>query len=147
LTYLKTVATDRLMLPSDPEYWVEMRQKVTYGAKLAAQQSMMGSVDLRSFDPGASNGAAVTALETAAYFARLLVAMVADWNLTDLDGNKLDVTEASIKLLEDEDGEFLQTEVRKRLAGRPKERELPLGKPSSQLARALELETPKRKRS
>ena len=145
MSYLKAGGVERLQLPSDPQYWVEMKLRASYGDKLAAQQSMFSSVDLAAA-AAANGGGMPTALETAGYFRCILARLITKWNLTDHEDQPLPITEETIGWLEDEDGEFLQQAARSRLAGRPKAAELPFVKASSQLLRATELEAPKRRR-
>jgi hypothetical protein len=133
LSYLKAHGSERLTLPSDPEFWVEMKLKGTYGDKLAAQQAIMKGVDIVAVANAVESGngtGAVTEVESAAFFQVVLLRLITAWNLTDLDGQELPITGETIGLLDDEDGEFLQREARKRLAGRPKAAAVPLGKRS-----------------
>src|SRR5262245_55267459 len=119
MPYLKASEVDRLTLPSDPDYWVEMKRTASYGDKLAAQEAMLrvSHVDLDAVpgekvhlvQGGSEAGRGVlTETETGAYFRTLLVRLITAWNLTDGGDRPLPVDEASVELLDSADGEFLQ---------------------------------------
>jgi len=129
MSYLKATATERLQLPSDPDYWVEMKLKASHGDASHAQRAMaqVTSVDLMAVDPRKAaqvvpdedkERGVLTEIDIAAYSHALLERLIVDWNLTDLDERKLPITAASMELLDQEDGEYLSKEARKRLKRR-----------------------------
>jgi hypothetical protein len=128
---LKSSGTDRLILPSDPEAWVEMKSKASWGDKTAAQNAMMkiSQVDLAQVDPAKahlieadmeSGRGVLTEIETGAFFGTLLERLIVAWNFTDENDHPLPVSIENLEMLEAEDGDFLMAEARKRLGQRPK---------------------------
>ena len=131
MTYFKASGVERLTLPSDSDYWVEMKNKLSYGDRLAAQEAMI-KVSASPNGLDSEEQQVVTELETGTYFTTLLCRSIVRWNIDDEDGRVLDVTEEAIARLDDEDGEFLLAQARKRLKTRPKAAELPFGQRSPQ---------------
>jgi hypothetical protein len=141
MAYLKTQGVDRLTLPSDPEYWVELKAKATYGDTIAAYRAMFNTniVDLRNVpedkiakvqaNPGDTTGI-ITESELDTYYKILISRLIVNWNLTDENERPLPINPETIELLDPEDGSFLQKEAQKRIQGRSAEAEGPLGKPS-----------------
>jgi hypothetical protein len=139
---LRDYGTDRLVLPSDPEAWVDMKRRASYGDKAAAQDSMM---KISHVDASKLNGkrreqamidqqsgrAMVTDFETMAYMMTLLQRLIVAWNYTDELGHALPINRANLELLDGEDGEFLQTEARGRIGGRSTDQQGPTSTPSS----------------
>jgi hypothetical protein len=137
MPYLKAAEVERLTLPSDPEYWVELKCTATYADRKAAQTAMleMAPVDVANLTPDearlvtnvdqASGRGVLTRVQVAAYDATLLLRLLVRWNLTDENGQELPITQDSINRLAGEDGEFLEIEARKRLRGRTQEQEGP----------------------
>lgn len=138
---LRDHGTDRLVLPSDPSAWVDMKRRASYGDKSAAQDSMM---KITHVDAAKLNGkrrdqavivdggrAMLTEFETAAYMMTLLERLIVAWNFTDELGHTLPIVRANLERLDDEDGEFLQAEARARIGGRPTDQQVPSSTPSS----------------
>lgn len=120
---------ERLHLPSDPAYWVDMKTKATRGDRLAAQEAMfkVKNVKLRNLtpeemeqvetdpeDPTAQRGM-LTQYRTKAYFDMWMVRLIVEWNLDDEAGNILPITAEVLDGLEAEDDEFLQEAAKKRM--------------------------------
>jgi hypothetical protein len=120
LAYLKKSSSERLTLPSNPEFWVEMKRVAQYGDTLAAQSAMLKLSTPEIDENGASKPVTmVTALEYKAYVKALTVALITAWNLTDADDQPLPIDEASLALLEPRDGEFLAAKATERSRLRP----------------------------
>lgn len=131
MPYVGVVKTDRLVLPSNPDYWVEMKARPTYGDRQAAQKAMLrvSQVDLASVppekmasveaDPESGRGV-LTEIEVNAFFETYLTHLITDWNLDLANGERLPITTASLALLDDQDGDFLMAQARLRLAKRPR---------------------------
>jgi hypothetical protein len=151
----------RLILPTVPdeedqakgvtEYWVDMKNEISWGDKTDAQASMMAvsmadindvpfekSGSLMGVDPDSGKGI-LTEFETAAYFHTLFSALIVDWNLEDTSGHVMPIEPNSMKNLTEEDGEFLQREARKRIKVRPKAIEGPLGSNSHHTSSTREI--------
>lgn len=132
MPYLKAQASDRLTLPSDPEFWVEMKRRPAYADTLAAQQSVIGEIDLAQVASG--NGHAPGFMftpEMATYTRTLLLRLITAWNLTDMEDRPLEITRENLEQLEYQDGEFLAWQAMARLKGRPEAAAVPFGKQSS----------------
>jgi hypothetical protein len=151
MPYLREVKTKRLTLPSNPDYWVDMRDRLSYGAKGAAQNAMVKISNVEAARLGkkrdqaivdrASGRAVLTEFETDAYFATIIAGLIADWNLDGEDG-VLPITPESVAQLDGEDGDFLQAEAQKRIGGRPRDQLDPSATPSSPSSRQ-EADSPK----
>ena len=134
--------TTRLTLPSDPDYWVEMKNRPGFGDKGAADGAVMQITQVSDANKvpkakrsnlvvdKASGQGVLTEFEMQAYYTTLLTRLIVSWNLTDLYDKVLPINAETIDELEPQDGDFLVAEARKRLAGRPKEQEAPFEKPS-----------------
>jgi glutaredoxin 2 len=125
--YIRKERTTRLSLPSDADYWVEMKDRASYGDKLAAQNSMLqvSQVDLALVEKAhmveadiESGRGVLTEIEVDAFFKTLLRRLITDWNLDAEDGRIVPITLDAIEHLDSEDGEFLMTAARRRLSGR-----------------------------
>ena len=134
--------TTKLPLPSDPDFWVEMKDRPGFGDKGAADSAIVNITQVSNpnqvpkakrsalvVDPASGQGV-LTEFEVQAYFTTLLERLIVNWNLTDLYDKVLPINAATIDELEPEDGDFLVKEAQKRLKGRSKEAEAPFEKPS-----------------
>lgn len=123
MPYLKSGqnATDRLRMPSDSGYWVDMKRHAEYGDQLTAQAAMM------KIEANGNGQAIVSDPDTAASVRMLIANLVVDWNLDDENGQKLPITPQIIDKLDPRDGDFLATEANKRVGGRPDEKQIPFG--------------------
>lgn len=115
MPYLKSSAaeTDRLTLPSDGDYWVDMKKRAAYGDSLAAQSAMV------KIETNGNGQAKVSEPDSAASVRTLVARLIVDWNLDDEQGQKLPITPETIELLDSRDGNFLAEEANKRVGGRP----------------------------
>lgn len=75
--------TEKVTLPSDKEYWVEIRTSLTYG-------------ELKRFDEYGGSDGPFTAEEK-------LKLIIVDWNLDNEAGEKYEVTPDNINLLQEDD--------------------------------------------
>lgn len=132
MSYLKQAETDQLTLPSDPAYWVKLKTKATYGDILAAQSAMLQITQ----GSNGSSGQITTEMEWAAYMRILSLRMITEWNLTDAQNQVLPLSEASLDLLDPEDGNFLATEVQKRSGRREPAQQIPFVKRSARRSTA-----------
>jgi hypothetical protein len=107
-----TNETDRLELPSDPQFYVLMKVRPSYGDKLAAQSATV------TMQTGPNGASATAEVNTAAYVRTLITRLVVEWNLTDADEQPLPITVDMIERLHPEDGDFLATEATKRVGER-----------------------------
>lgn len=142
MPYKKRGAPSRLNLPSDPDYWVVMKARPSFGDKSAAQSAMVDITQVadektvpkakrKKLVVDKATGAGVlTEVETQAYFSTLLSRLIIEWNLTDERDKVLPITVEAIDELEPEDGDFLVKEAQERLKGRPVTEEGPFEKPS-----------------
>jgi len=132
--YLKTPGSDQLTLPSDPAYWVRMKQRASWGDSSAAQSAMVKLAPTQGGTNG--NGAApmevLNEVELKAYLHTLVVRLVVDWNLTDDQDRPLPISLETVGQLNPEDGDFLALEAQKRLGGRPAAQQVPFENPSGQ---------------
>lgn len=149
---LRAPGVDRLSLPSDPEAWVDMKQRASYGDRSAAQEAMVNVSIRQAGGHGRSNGRkrnqmvfaaeggqeVLNEFETQAYMATLLCRLITDWNMTDERGEPLAITRANLELLDAVDGEFLEQEARVRMGGRPADQQGPSKTPSSQSSPQME---------
>lgn len=141
MPYIRKERTDRLSLPSDANYWVELKDRASYGDKMAAQKAMLqiSQVDLAMVPPEKahmveadieSGRGVLTEIEIDAFFKTLLYRLIVAWNLDAEDGQIVPITPQAIEHLESEDGEFLMTAARRRLNGRRPADERPFDGPS-----------------
>jgi hypothetical protein len=141
MPYIKQAGTDRLTLPSAPDYYVLMKSKATYADKLASQKAMMqvSQVDLATLDPAKahlveadmeSGRGVLTEIEIDAFFKTLLERLIVSWNIDGEDGEVLPITQETIGQLDPDDGDFLTAAARKRLGGRPSAADRPFVMPS-----------------
>jgi hypothetical protein len=119
-----------------------MKRRVSYGDKTAAQEAMLKISNLDAsklhgrrreqamIDPQTGR-AMITEFETMAYMLTLLQRLIVAWNYTDELGQPLPINRANLELLDADDGEFLQTEARARMGGRPVDQQGPTSTPSS----------------
>lgn len=85
--YLKEVQTQKIKLPSNPEYWVEVKVDARYGDIMrAGAVKKDGTPDMIASSQG------------------VLLQMITDWNLTDEKDEKLEITLENIYKLEPKDG-------------------------------------------
>jgi hypothetical protein len=148
---LRAPGVDRLALPSDPEAWVEMKHRASYGDKTAAQEAMV-NVSVRQAGQGRSNGKKrnqmvvvaedgrelLNEFETQAYMLTLLQRLITAWNFTDERGETLAINRTNLELLDAEDGDFLEREAKIRIGGRPVDQQGPSKTPSSESSRPME---------
>jgi hypothetical protein len=137
---LRAPGTERLALPSDPEAWVEMKMRATFGDVSHAQKATLEitTEDARQIN-GARRGRAIVQgplaitpdFDGGAYLPALLERMIVAWNYTDDLDQPLPITRANLALLDAEDAEFLQAEAQRRAGGRPQDQQDPSRKPSS----------------
>jgi hypothetical protein len=154
MPYVRNTGHQRLKLPSDPEYWVEMKDQAREGDAEAAQAAMMEvTVDLveaaRSVADGNGNGVASmkpSKVEMGAYNKTLALRLITAWNLTDERDEPLPIDLEGWDWIDPEDAKFLKEEAQKRLRRRPPAEQRPFENPSSQLLRVTELPTGKRTR-
>lgn len=148
MPYLMKSESDRIALPSDPAYWVEMRRTARYGDKLAGQRAMLQvtQVNLAMVDPAKahmveadpeSGRGVLTEIEVDAFYSAILERLITAWNLDGEDGELLPITVDNIKQLNPDDGDFLAAAARKRLGGRPATAEAPFGSPSHRPSLAI----------
>jgi hypothetical protein len=104
---LKTqLETRKISLVTDPEAYVEVRLKQTYGDFLAIQKEMMG--DGMSAD---ELGKTQMKVDVSAFMISTLVNMIVGWNFTDESGVALPVTRENILLLDTKDASYVFTEI------------------------------------
>lgn len=117
MPYKKPVTPEKLILPSDPEYWVVWKPSLTYGelkrvtlqAARPASQSTTPTMSEDDFDRGAiSDG--------------MLCAHILEWNLDDEHGHVLPINSESLAILDEEDANFLSTKMAERMQAREEER-------------------------
>lgn len=132
MPYIKT-QVDRVYLPSDPSYWVDLRQRFTWGDKRTIAKAQLSPELKQALQAAIANGLDVSdpanQKELAAEFATegdsmtanslLVLSMISEWNLTDENDAKLPINAASLDLLDDEDGDFLLEEAGKRARKAP----------------------------
>jgi len=142
---LRGPGVDRLVLPSDPQAWVDMKLRASYGDRTAAQEAMVNVSVRQAGANGRSQGRRnqmvtidqgsgqqlLTEFETQAYFLTLLQRLIVDWNFTDEFGAPLPINRANLELLDAEDGDFLEAEAKARIGGRPVDQQGPSKTPSS----------------
>jgi hypothetical protein len=125
MPYVKKSGVTRLKLPSDPKYWVEMRDRARYGdvSEAAAAAVQVSQVDLLTVDPSKlanvvpdveSGKGILTEYRGRAALDALVLRLITAWNLTDEHDEPLPINEDSLAILEPEDGAFLVSEARKR---------------------------------
>lgn len=148
---LRASGVDRLPLPSDPEAWVEMKRRASYGDKTAAQEAMV-NVSIRQAGQPRANGKRrnqmvvmsedgrelLNEFETQAYMLTLLQRLITAWNFTDERGETLAINRTNLELLDAEDGDFLEREAKIRLGGRPADQQGPSKTPSSESSHRME---------
>lgn len=140
--YYKPAATDLLKLPTNPDYWVQMKRRATWGDDQAANAAMVNmSIEITG---NGSAPAPISEMELAAHGRTLVRRLVVEWNLTDENDKPVAITDEALDLLEAEDGQFLLAEAQKRLKVRPKEQESPFETRSSQGSGGTRSSTPKR---
>lgn len=84
--------TETVKLKSNPEYWVKIRTSLTWGEmKKIANTSEDGQVSYQ--------------------VDQMLETCIADWNLDDAEGKKLELTQENIDKLEKPDVELLITTI------------------------------------
>ncbi len=148
--YLSAAETDELKLPSNPEFWVRMKRRASYGDNRAAQSAML-QVSAAPQQPQQPNGQQlngnapqmVTDVEIGEYLGTLTVRLIVEWNITDVEGKLLPITLPNLDRLDPEDGDFLSAEAQKRVGGRAPEQQAPFGKPSGPPATATPPRTKK----
>ena len=157
--YLKKLETDRLTLPSNPEYWVLMKRRAAWGDSSAAQSALVHaslSEVAKAQQQSQANGSGIdpelqakmvgdviSEVETDAYMQMLVCRLIVEWNLTDEEDRPLPITPQTVALIDPEDGEYLALEAQKRRGGRPAAQQRPFEKPSGQRSTATRSTTPK----
>lgn len=124
MPYLTAVETDELPLPSNPDYWVRMKRRATFGD---SQEAIAGMVHMA---PGFTPDTLTPEIEIGQYTRTLAVRLLTDWNLTDEHDAKLPITRESLDMLLAEDGDFIVEEAQKRLGRREAEKAVPFVTPS-----------------
>lgn len=133
MAYLKSAGVTRVTLPSNPEYWVELKSKLSYGDALAAQKALLNVEAVEQLDTDEHD--VVTKLESDTYFTTLLLRAIVRWNLDDEDGSTWEVTAENIARLENEDGQELIRHARELMRRRPKAKEIPFDQRSREQSR------------
>ena len=141
MPYRRGSEPERLPLPSNPEYWVDMKRRPTRGDRMAAQDALISVVNIdtrgltaeemrrieRDPDDQDTTRGLLTDYRYKAYLDTWLLRLISAWNI---DRSILDpayegeeiapITQAAIDALDDEDGQFLLHHARKRMkANRP----------------------------
>jgi len=150
MPYVKTGAT-RHNLPTDPQYWVELRDHGRAGdRRVASEASTVRYVAaLNEISPedwhyvvdrtDDGERGLVVRRNVEEYNRQLMAQRIVRWNLTDENDQPLPVTPESMDLLEPEDWDFLWVKIE---AGRPKEEEGPFVEPSNPSSEESEQTTP-----
>jgi hypothetical protein len=94
--YVKASTTTRYTLPSDSNYYVELKDRIFYGDLKAASRSAI------KIGPGGK-----PEVDNEAMTDNLMLAYIAGWSIDDDAGNVLPLTPASLNSLVDEDANFL----------------------------------------
>jgi hypothetical protein len=128
MSYTQKEKTDKLELPSNKAYWVELKAKTNYG------DSLEGSSDFLNMEPNLETGEVKTKLDLASYTKYRILTCIVDWNLDDEEGNVLPLSVESINLLDGVDGKFLAKEAEARLGERPEKKEVPFEKGSGNVS-------------
>lgn len=90
MSYFSQPKVERLTLPSNPEYWVDIKMKLTYGeSKKFIQASTDGSLDA----------------EVAADV--FLQQVITEWNLDGEDGQVLPITPENLAMLDAKDAFYI----------------------------------------
>lgn len=97
-------ANRRYPLPSDSDYWVELRRLSLLDAQ-AINRDYLGNVKLAI--GGATPEVAMRDMNGEAAILAILRAVVLRWNIDGPDGESLPISDASLKDLEPEDLEFI----------------------------------------
>lgn len=130
MAYLKAGTVTRVTLPSNSEYWVELKSKLSYGDALAAQKALLNIEAVEQLDTEERD--MVTKLESDTYFTTLLLRAIVRWNLDDEDGSTWEITAENIARLENEDGQELIRHARELMRRRPRAQEIPFDRRSRQ---------------
>ena len=104
-----SVPTKKVKLPSDEQYWVQIKTSIPYG-------------ELKRYDEYGGDGGPFTPGDR-------LKLIIVDWNLDDEDGNKLEVKPENIDLLREID--WLTIIEAYNAAGESEDKKKDLVKPSS----------------
>ncbi len=151
MPYRKNDTPEHLVLPSNPDYWIDLRRRARRGDRLAAQEAMLNisTMDLSKMTPEERRKAEVdpdddsdsgrgvlTEFQTKIYFNVWALRLIEDWNIdrslldpTDASEEVLPITVENLDLLDDEDSEFLQAKIRERI--KKKKGLAPFGQPST----------------
>lgn len=97
-------ANERHELPSDPNYWVELRRLSLINAQ-EINRDYMGDVKLTVGTT--TNQIPLRDMNGAAGVLAILRAVVARWNVDDESGAVVPITDASLKELDPDDLEFI----------------------------------------
>lgn len=120
--YLKPQDTDLHKLPSNPEYWVRLRLRAPWGVHNVSHSAMLNvtATSGENNGNGEPNAKVITKAEWSAYIQALVRGFITEWNLTDENDKPLPITDASLELLDEDDGAFLSDIVQERSKLRPK---------------------------
>lgn len=100
---LKARETKKINLVTDPEAWVEVFTKQTYGDYLKIQKAMLGQ-GMDMAEETKKNAKPSVKADISAFMLATLETMVVGWNYTDESNNVLPLTQANLLLLDKEDG-------------------------------------------
>lgn len=140
MSYVKA-GTTRYTLPSDPEFWVELRERSRAGDRRAANEAstvryLAPLNEIRPEDwhyvvdrTDDGEKGLVVKRNIDEYNRVLMARRIVAWNLTGEDGEQLPVTPDTVDLLEVEDWDFLWAKLDAEV--RPKEQEGPFDEPSN----------------
>lgn len=98
MPYIKPIKVVRRPLPSDPEYWVDMKDHIVYGELKRVTRDAVAI---------ARDGS--TQVDSATATDNMLLAYIVDWNLDDEHGKKLPLTAASLEQMDSNDLNHLAT--------------------------------------
>lgn len=149
---------EEIKLPSNPDYWVRVKRRGRFAdeefaskALAASMSSVIGGM-VRGQNGNVVNQSQVQAqLATAAseadmnvYNHALMCRLIIEWNLTDEAGNVVPVNDFWIGELDPADGQFLLTEIRRRMGQRSPDEQRNFPKPSGPPSMAIGSKTRKR---
>ncbi len=104
--------TDELTLPNHPETKVWLKRRPDFGARnLVQAHGYLTRVQV------AADKYATDPVAFANYIAIRTVTMIHDWTVTDESGKRVPITIEGVNALDPEDGDFLESEARKRYEG------------------------------
>lgn len=140
MSYFKSeLPTEKLFLPSDPDYWVVMRaatnsdKKAARAALIRARPRVHGrgkhAQDIPLGSDGDTDVSLVTEIDNEAYETALVLRLVVEWNLTTATGEVAPINEGTLGQLTPEDGDFISSEARRRISSRAQND--PFERPSS----------------